>query len=46
MPWLTIVSKMDMDARIKCGLVFKLRVPQEVKTEICKQVVGSADQAL
>jgi hypothetical protein len=38
--WLTIVSKMDMDARIKCGLVFKLRVPQEVKTEISRVCQG------
>ena len=38
--WLTIVSKMDMDARIKCGLVFKLLVPQEVKTEISRVCQG------
>ena len=31
---LAIVSKMDMDTRIKCGIIFKLVVPEEVKSPI------------
>ena len=32
--WLRIYSAMDMDARIKAGLVFKLRVPDSVASRL------------
>jgi len=32
--WIAVVAKMDMDTRIKCGIVFKLRVPEKVATLI------------
>lgn len=35
---LAIFSKMDMDARIKCGIVFKLRIPLNIKEHIEKAV--------
>ena len=36
--WLVVVGKMDMDTRIKCGFIFKLGVPEVVKTRISEAV--------
>ena len=43
--WLAVVGKMDMDARIKCGIVFKLRVPEGVGSRIADAVCGRPDKA-
>jgi hypothetical protein len=40
-----IVSKMDIDTKIKLGLIFKMKVPDEITKEIsrCLQVPGTLD---
>ena len=36
--WLAVVGKLDMDTRIKCGIIFKLGVPEGVRSRIADAV--------